>query len=74
MLKAAEEVGLDMERLKGDMNSPDVDAELRRNAEMGASLRLTGTPAIIVGTELVPGATDLATLKAMIYDARRANN
>jgi protein-disulfide isomerase len=74
MLKVAEEIGLDMQRLKSDMNSPDVDAELRRNVEIGTALRLTGTPAIIVGTELVPGATDLATLKAMIYDARRAND
>jgi protein-disulfide isomerase len=74
MLKVAEEVSLDIERLKSDMNSPNVDAELRRNVEIGTSLRLTGTPAIIVGTELVPGATDLATLKAMVYDARRADD
>jgi hypothetical protein len=33
-----------------------------------------GTPAFIIGTELVPGATDLATFKSMVDDARHGIN
>ena len=56
------------------MNSPEVDAEINRNREIAKALRLNGTPAFIVGTELVPGATDLETLRAMLDEARHGVN
>jgi len=74
ILKLAEEAGLDIERLKVDMNNSEVDAEIKRNNEIAKALRLNGTPAFIVGTELVPGATDLETLRALLDDARHAVN
>jgi protein-disulfide isomerase len=70
ILQAAESVGLDIDRMKTDMESPDVEAEIQRSIQIARSLGLTGTPAFIVGTELVPGATDLQTLKSMVDDAR----
>jgi protein-disulfide isomerase len=60
--------------MKIDMKSRDVEIEVQCNVEIARSLGLTGTPAFIVGTELVPGATDLSTLQAMIDDARRGLN
>jgi protein-disulfide isomerase len=42
--------------------------------EIAKSLGLTGTPAFIVGSELVPGATDLATFKSMVDDNRHGMN
>jgi protein-disulfide isomerase len=74
VLKLAEEAGLDIDRIKVDMNDPDVDAEIKRNREIAKTLRLSGTPAFIVGTELVPGATDMTTLKSMLDDARHGVN
>ena len=74
MVKLAEQAGLDLERMKTDMNSPEIDAELKRTAEIAKVLRLSGTPAFIVGTELVPGATDLETLQALVDEARRGTN
>jgi protein-disulfide isomerase len=74
ILKVVEEAGVDMDRIKVDINNPDVDSELRRTREIATALRLSGTPAFVIGTELVPGATDLATLKAMVEDARRSVN
>jgi protein-disulfide isomerase len=44
-----------------DMKSRDVETEIQRSVEVARSLGLTGTPAFIVGTELVPDATDLST-------------
>jgi protein-disulfide isomerase len=41
---------------------------------MARSLGLSGTPAFIIGTELVPGATDLVTLESMVDDARHGLN
>jgi protein-disulfide isomerase len=71
ILGVAEAVGLDLVRLKADMNSAEVDAEILSGARVAKALRLTGTPAFVVGSELVPGATDLETLKALVNEARR---
>jgi protein-disulfide isomerase len=74
VLQVAQSVGLDMERLKVDIKSPEVESEIQRGTAIAKSLGLTGTPGFIVGTELVPGATDLETLKSMIDDARHNVN
>jgi protein-disulfide isomerase len=70
IIKLAEEAALDLDRVKTDMNSPEVDAEIKRASQIATALRLDGTPAFIVGTELVPGATDLETLQALVDEAR----
>jgi protein-disulfide isomerase len=72
--QVAVSVGLDIDRMKVDMKSPDVEAEIQRSTQIARQLGLTGTPGFIVGTELVPGATDLATLKSMVDDARHGIN
>jgi protein-disulfide isomerase len=74
LLRLAEDSGLTLDRLRTDMNSPDVDAEIKRTTEIAKTLRLTGTPAFIVGTELIPGATDLETLQALLDEARHGTN
>jgi protein-disulfide isomerase len=71
IIDLAKQAGLDVDLLKKDMNSQEVDSELRRTMEIAKALNLSGTPALILGTELIPGATDLATLKSMVSDARR---
>lgn len=74
VFQVAKSVGLDIDRMKQDMNSSDVDSEIRDNIRIAKSLGLTGTPAFIVGTDLVPGATDLMTLHEMVDDARHGVN
>jgi protein-disulfide isomerase len=74
ILQVAKSVGLDIDRMDIDMKSPDVEVEIQRNMEIAKSLGLTGTPAFIVGSELVPGATDLATFKSMVDDNRHGIN
>jgi protein-disulfide isomerase len=71
ILRLAEELGLDVLRLKADMGSPEVNAEIVASTRLAKELGLTGTPAFIVGSELIPGATDLATLRALVIDTRR---
>lgn len=69
-LSVAEEVGLDIERLKKDMQDPAIQAEIDRNLELAQALRINGTPGFIVGEEILRGATDLATMKRLIGQAR----
>jgi protein-disulfide isomerase len=69
--KVAASVGLDVDRVKQDMNSPDIEKELKANLDLGNSLDLDGTPSFIVGDTIVPGAISVSDLKQLISDARK---
>lgn len=71
-LRIAEDLGLDMPRIKADMASPEVQAEIDATLKMAAGLGVRGTPAFVIGTELVPGAVGLASLRATIKQVREA--
>ncbi|MFM7343937.1 MAG: DsbA family protein [Tagaea sp.] len=70
VFRIAREAGLDVERLRRDMEEPRVAALLRRNADLAQALGLTGTPGYAIGEALVPGAVDLATLRSLVAEAR----
>jgi len=69
--KVAGSVGLDMDRLKREMNSPEVQQAIKANLDLAEALEIRGTPGFIIGDEIVPGAVDLGTLKQLIADARK---
>jgi protein-disulfide isomerase len=68
--KVAASVGLDVDRLKQDMKSPDIDKELKANLELGKQLDLDGTPSFIVGDTIIPGAIGADDLKQLVANAR----
>jgi protein-disulfide isomerase len=68
--KVAASVGLDVDRLKQDMKSPEIDKELKANLDLGTQLDLSGTPSFIVGDAIVPGAISGDALKQLIATAR----
>ncbi|UVK53255.1 DsbA family protein [Mesorhizobium sp. AR02] len=70
VLKIAAEAGLDVARMKTDMQQPDIQALIDRNTELAQALRITGTPGFVVGDQIFPGATDLETMKKLIRQAR----
>jgi protein-disulfide isomerase len=70
-LQIAQSVGLDVERLKRDMETPEIKAELERNFALAEKLRITGTPAFIIGEDVIRGLVDLATLQQAISGARQ---
>lgn len=55
-LKIAEKAGLDMARIKTDMKSEKVDAEIKKVRELAQNLNINGTPHFIVGNRSIPGA------------------
>lgn len=57
-LKVAAEIGLDVERLKKDMESPETAEVLEKNLALGQSMGVQGTPAFFVGDEAIPGAPE----------------
>lgn len=71
IMSIAEKSGLDVKRLKKDMDAPDVQEELKQNQALAAALQLEGTPAFVIGSQMAPGAINADTLQAMIDAARK---
>jgi protein-disulfide isomerase len=62
----ARSVGLDLDRLHKDMDSPDIMAEIDRNLDLGRSLNITGTPGFVIGQQIISGASSVDELKKYV--------
>jgi len=71
VLKVAASIGLDVAEVKADMNSPATDKLIDKNYALADALDIQGTPAIIIGDTLIPGATDLDSLRKDIAALRK---
>ena len=68
---AAQRLGLDWERLQKDMDSADVQTRIDANLKLAHELGIEGTPAMVIGKDLVPGAVDFAELDDAVKKARK---
>ena len=66
----AAEVGLDVNQLRTDMQAPEIREELNDNIRLAQQLGIRGTPAFIIGDEIIPGARSLQEIEAAIERAR----
>lgn len=69
-LEIAAQVGLDVERLKKDMEDPTIDEAIKRNVALAEALRISGTPTFIAGKEILRGLADVDTMKQLVASAR----
>ncbi|RUX27864.1 DsbA family protein [Mesorhizobium sp. M7A.F.Ca.US.011.01.1.1] len=72
VLKVAADVGLDVPRLRTDMQQPEILEAIEQNVKLAQALKINGTPGFVVGDQIFPGATDLATMKSLVEQARSA--
>ncbi len=70
VMSTAQDIGLDVERLRRDMAAPEVDAHLALSDQLARTLGFTGTPAFVVGNVLVPGFTSLEQLQDLVQQSR----
>ena len=68
---SARGLGLDWPRLARDMDDPSVQARIDANVKLAHDLGIQGTPALVIGNDLVPGAVDLPDLQKAVAEARR---
>jgi protein-disulfide isomerase len=66
----AKSVGLDPDRLEADMDAPEVSAVIEANYALAQELGIEGTPAFVIGGQLIPGAIEKARLEHLIDEAR----
>jgi protein-disulfide isomerase len=70
-MAVAKEMGVDAARLQKDMEAPDVKATLQENVSLGDKLGLSGTPAFVVGDEVISGAVGLEPMRRTVAGVRQ---
>jgi protein-disulfide isomerase len=70
VMEIAKSVGLDVAKLKTDMESEEVGIVLEANMSLGQKLGIQGTPAFIVDETLIPGAIGYEGLAASVKQVR----
>ena len=72
VLRIAREVGLDINQLEQDMQSPEVDEHIQTSVELTGALGFNGTPSFVIGDALVPGFVESDVLADYVDAARAA--
>ena len=72
VMEVAAAQGLDVDKLSSAMESERVDRIIDDNRALAREIGVRGTPAIVIGDELVPGAAPLDVIEARIQAIRDA--
>lgn len=70
VFQIAEEVGLDLERLRADMGSQKIGEALAANHRIAEMLSIRGTPSFFVGDQFLGGFVEADVLRARIAEER----
>ena len=74
IFRVAERIGLDTGRLRTDMNLPSVQRIFQRNRQLAQELGIRGTPAFVVGDQVIRGAIEMDRLRALIAELRKSQS
>ena len=70
IMTAARTADLNLPQLRQDMDSPTTNAIVERTRAGAAALDLSGTPALVVGETIIPGAVSVEELQNVIKRER----
>jgi len=70
VLSIAEEVGLNIDTLRVDMQDPAIEQRIQETYQLAQSLRINGTPAFIVGKQVIRGFVEAESLRQIAAEAR----
>ena len=74
IIDAAQSAGADIDRLQADMNSPVTAEIIDRTRTAAQALQISGTPGLVIGSQVIPGAIDLDQMREIIAAERAANS
>lgn len=66
----AEKAGIDKDKLKAEMEKPEVKEKIQKNLALGSEIGVRGTPAFIINGEFIRGAIDIENFREKIAAAR----
>ena len=70
LLQLADALGVDADAVKARMDDDEVQNALRSNYELAQQLGINGTPAFVIGDQIVPGAVSRQTLDRLVEEQR----
>ena len=70
IMTAARAAQLDLDQLRQDMDSRATNAIIDRTRASAAALDINGTPALIIGETIIPGAVSIEELQNVINRER----
>jgi protein-disulfide isomerase len=73
VMRAAEDIGLDVVQLRRDMNAPEIDEHIATSMRLSRAMGFSGTPSFVIGDSLAPGLIDADQMISLVNQAR-ANN
>jgi len=71
IFRLAERIGLDAGRLRADMNSATPQRIFQRNRQLAQELGIRGTPAFVIGDQIIRGAIEIGRLRELIAEQRK---
>lgn len=69
--KAAKDAGLDVEKAKKDVESTDIMMQIEKNRALAGQLGISGTPAFVIGEDVIPGAIPVDEIQKLVEEARK---
>ena len=70
VFSVAESLGLDLDKLKADMESEAIEQHLNETYQLAEALDINGTPAFVIGERVFPGALSMEALREAVATAR----
>lgn len=74
VMEVAEEVGLDIAKLKADMKAPYINKHIAEVMRVANDIGINGTPAFVLGDRVIGGAVGLDELKRQIAEIRASDS
>lgn len=74
IMRIAAEIGLDVEKLRADMESPEVEEHIATSNRLSQGLGFNGTPSFVIGDNLVPGIIEEEELRSLVEEVRASQD
>ena len=73
VIRVAEQVGLNIEQLRRDMDGPDIAEHIETSMRLSRALGFNGTPSFVIGDSLAPGLIEADQMIELVKQARASN-
>jgi protein-disulfide isomerase len=73
VMRVASGLGMDLDRLKADMQLPEIDQHIATSMEISRGLGFNGTPSFVIGDATVPGFVEQEDLAKLVEQARNGS-
>ncbi len=66
----SDRLGLSFAAFQKDMDDPKLNESINSNLYLASSIEISGTPAYVIGEQIIPGAIDSESLAKIVSDQR----